>query len=70
MDLVVAGSNPVDHPIWLSPHSRLATPEKLSRYDANATVALLSIAMKRDLFPWFREHGLDVDRAKASIALE
>jgi hypothetical protein len=46
---------------------RLATPESMSRYDANATVALLSMVMKRDLFPWFKDHGIDVDRAKSPI---
>ena len=45
----------------------LAKPGALAHYDANATVAVLSIAMKRDLFPWFRECGFDVDRAKSAI---
>jgi hypothetical protein len=30
-------------------------------------VAVLSAALKRDLFPWFREIGFDVDRAKSPI---
>ena len=46
---------------------RLARPDQLQQYDANATVAVLSIAMKRDLFPWFTEHGIAVDRAKSPI---
>ena len=46
---------------------RLATPDKIKRYDENVTVALLSIAMKRDLFPWFKEHGIEVDRDKSPI---
>ncbi len=48
---------------------RLATPDKLKDYDANTTVALLSIAMKRDLFAWFTEHGIEVDRARSPIPL-
>ena len=47
---------------------RLATPDKIKRYDENATVALLSIAMKRDLFPWFREHGIEVERNNSPIS--
>ena len=46
---------------------RLASPDQLQQYDANATVAVLSIAMQRDLFPWFTEHGIAVDRAKSPI---
>jgi hypothetical protein len=30
-------------------------------------VAVLSVAMKRDLFPWFMEIGFDVDRVKSPI---
>ena len=46
---------------------QLAKPGALARYDANATVAVLSVAMKRDLFPWFMEIGFDVDRVKSPI---
>jgi hypothetical protein len=42
----------------------------LKQYDEHTTVAVLSIAMKRDLFPWFREHGIDVDRNQSAISLE
>jgi hypothetical protein len=49
---------------------KLATPDRLKQYDANATVAVLSIALKRDLFPWFTEHGIAVDRAKSPIPVE
>ena len=49
---------------------RLATPDKLKQYDEHTTVAVLSIAMKRDLFPWFREHGIAVDRNQSAISLE
>ena len=48
---------------------RLATPGAIQKYDANNTVAVISAAMGRDLFPWFREHGFDVSRAKAQIQL-
>ena len=49
---------------------QLAKPGVISRYDVNATVAVLSIAMKRDLFPWFKECGFDVDRAKSPIPVK
>ena len=40
------------------------------RYDVNPTVAVLSAAMKRNLFPWFKERGFDVDPTKSNIALQ
>jgi len=43
--------------------------DTIKKYDANATVALLSIVMKRNLFPWFNEHGIPVDQAKAPFPL-
>lgn len=46
---------------------RLAKPGTLRTYDANATVAVLSAAANRDLFPWFREIGFDVDPARSPI---
>jgi hypothetical protein len=46
---------------------RLALPGKIKEYDENNTVAVLSVAMGRDLFPWFREHGFDVDHEKAGF---
>lgn len=48
---------------------RLALPGKLKKYDTNNTVAVLSVAMGRDLFPWFREHGFDVARERAEIKI-
>jgi hypothetical protein len=33
---------------------RLATPDKLKQYDVQATVAVLSVALGRNLFPWRR----------------
>jgi hypothetical protein len=61
--------NPQILSLYFQAKRRLATPEKTKQYDSNVTVALLSIAMKRDLFPWFREHGIEVDLAKSSVPL-
>ena len=36
----------------------------------NNTVALLSMAMERDLYNWFYEHGMVVDKAKAEIKMK
>ncbi|MGL5682682.1 MAG: hypothetical protein ACRDDZ_06430 [Marinifilaceae bacterium] len=44
-----------------------ATKEAVAKYDDNNTVAVMSIAMNRDLFPWFRSIGFDVDRKKADV---
>ena len=44
-----------------------ATPDIVKKYDANNTAAIMSIAMKKDLFPWFRSIGFDVDRQKADV---
>jgi hypothetical protein len=49
---------------------KLATPEKIKKYTANDSVAVLSIAMGRDLFPWFRSLGITVDRSKSQIEIE
>ncbi len=49
---------------------RLAKPDAIKRYDMSSTVAVLSITMKRDLFPWFKEHGFAVDSAQSSIPLK
>jgi len=48
---------------------RLAAPAKLKKYTPNDCVAVISHAMGRDMFPWFRSIGLTVDPAKASIPL-
>lgn len=48
---------------------RLARPGKLRKYNADATVAVVSIAMGRDMFGWFREHGFDVDRSRSPFKL-
>ncbi len=44
-----------------------ATPEAITQYDMNNTVALLSMAMGRDLFDWFNKYGMPVDSSKAEI---
>lgn len=44
-----------------------ATPGSMKKYTLDSTVALLSKAMGRDLFPWFREIGCDVDPARSEI---
>lgn len=49
---------------------RLAKPDVIENYGINETVALLSRAMKRDLFHWFNSHGIPARRDKAAIKLE
>ena len=49
---------------------RFATRDKLKEYTADDSVAVLSIAMGSDLFPWFRSLGITVDRSKAQIEIE
>ena len=44
-----------------------ATPDTIKKYTMDNTVALLGKAMGRDLFPWFRELGFDVDPGRADI---
>lgn len=39
----------------------------ITRYDINNTVALLSMAMGRDLFGWFNGYGIPADRSKAEV---
>lgn len=46
---------------------KLARPGVVKKYDANATVAVMSVAMGRDMFGWFREHGFDVDAGESEI---
>jgi hypothetical protein len=42
-------------------------PATRKTYTPDDCIAVLSLAMERDLFPWFREHGLTVDRARTTI---
>uniref|UniRef100_UPI0032162905 hypothetical protein n=1 Tax=uncultured Draconibacterium sp. TaxID=1573823 RepID=UPI0032162905 len=48
---------------------KYATESAITKYDMNNTVALLSMAMGKDLFGWFNKHGMNVDRTKAEIAI-
>ncbi|AQT68271.1 hypothetical protein STSP2_01429 [Anaerohalosphaera lusitana] len=48
----------------------LAKPGEIEKYDANNTVAIMSVAMGRDMFGWFHEHGFDVSRDKSEIKIE
>jgi hypothetical protein len=47
---------------------RLMDPSRRDRYTADDCVAVLSAAMGRDLFPWFRSLGTSVDRARTTVA--
>lgn len=49
---------------------KLAKPGQIRKYDTNATVAVVSVAMGRDMFGWFREHGFDVSADKSPIKME
>jgi len=46
---------------------KLATPDTLDTYTADDSVAVLSIAMGRDLFPWCQSLGITVERSKTGI---
>jgi len=48
---------------------KLAVPGKLKSYTPHDCVAVISHAMGRDMFPWFRAHGLSVSADETSIAL-
>ena len=60
-----------EDPDWLARYfqakRRLARPGALRRYGPDETVAVLSTALGRDLFPWFRAHGLDVAPDRSQI---
>lgn len=44
---------------------KYATPSNITKYDMNHTVALLSMVMERDLFEWFNNHGIEVNKKEA-----
>lgn len=44
-----------------------ALADKITEYNENNTVAVVSIAMGKDMFPWFKSIGFDVNRDKAEI---
>jgi hypothetical protein len=46
---------------------RLVDPKKMKRYTADDSVAVLSTAVGRDLFAWFKSLGVKVDRSRTSI---
>ncbi len=46
---------------------RLALPTVLKKYTPDDCIAVISHAMERDMFPWFRQHGLTVAADKANI---
>jgi hypothetical protein len=46
---------------------RLVEPGSRERYSADDCVAVLSVAMERDLFPWFQSLGVKVERSRASV---
>lgn len=46
---------------------KYATRDVVKDYEHNNTVAVMSIAMGEDMFPWFRSIGFDVKREKADI---
>ena len=42
----------------------------IKKYDTNATVAVVSVAMGKDMFGWFREYGFDVNAEKSEIKVD
>lgn len=49
---------------------KYATQAKVTKYDMNNSVAVLSMAMGKDLFEWFNQHGIVVDKDRAEIKME
>lgn len=41
-----------------------------NRYSLDDAVAVMSVAMGKNLFPWFNEHGMSVDKAKVQFPIE
>lgn len=54
-------------PRYFRAKRRLMDPAKRDKYTADDCVAVLGIALGRDLFPWFRSLGIDVRRERTSI---
>ncbi len=48
---------------------KYATKDNITKYDMNNTVALLSMAMGKDLFGWFNQHGIKVHKHKSEIKM-
>lgn len=40
------------------------------RYTADDTVAVISYVLGEDMFPWFNDHGITVDKSKSQISFE
>ncbi|MBN2377336.1 MAG: hypothetical protein JXD22_13115 [Sedimentisphaerales bacterium] len=49
---------------------RLANPDKIKKYTAADSVAILSLVMERDLFGWFRSLGITVNRENINIDID
>ncbi len=49
---------------------KLATPRRIKKYTADDSIVVLSIAMGRDLFPWFRSLGITVDAGRSQLAAD
>ena len=47
---------------------KLIAPGRVKGYTADDSVAVLSLAMGCDLFPWFQSLGVKVDRSKTGVA--
>ena len=48
----------------------LATPSRIKKYTADDSIVVLSIAMGRNLFPWFRSLGITVDSNESQLAAD
>jgi hypothetical protein len=48
---------------------RRLVPASAGKYTADDSVAVLSVAAGRDLFPWFKSLGISVDRSRTGIAV-
>lgn len=53
--------------LYFQAKRRLIDPAAWKEYTAHDSVAVLSLAMGRDLFPWFQSLGITVDRAKTTV---
>ena len=49
---------------------RLVDAKTVQRYSADDSVAVLSEAVGRDLFPWFRSIGIQVDRSRTKLPVK
>lgn len=46
---------------------KLLSEQKITKYDMNNTVAVMSAAVGKDLFPWFKQQGFNVDKSLAEV---